>query len=105
MTSLVKSTVYLVWLALILLTATSWALGTSHGLPASAHHGGRCRDFAVAVFKARLVGLHFMELKSAPWALRGVFEAYLPDSVRVVKRALLVSVTVSAWHRRKLLAR
>lgn len=76
MTSLVKPAVYIVWFALILLTAASWALGTNHGLPATAHHAVGVVIFAVAVFKARLVGLRFMELKSAPWALRGVFEAY-----------------------------
>ena len=30
----------------------------------------------VAVFKIRLVGLYFMELREAPLALRGVFEGY-----------------------------
>lgn len=32
--------------------------------------------FAVAIFKIRLVGLYFMELKMAPRVLRGIFEGY-----------------------------
>ena len=31
----------------------------------------------VAFIKVRLVGLHFMELRSAPLALRTLFEAYV----------------------------
>jgi hypothetical protein len=30
----------------------------------------------VAVFKVRLVGMYFMELRHAPLALRGMFEGY-----------------------------
>jgi hypothetical protein len=32
--------------------------------------------FAVAIFKVRLIGLYFMELKMAPSTLRGLFEGY-----------------------------
>ncbi|WP_294009930.1 cytochrome C oxidase subunit IV family protein [Streptomyces sp.] len=32
---------------------------------------------AIALIKVRLVGLHFMELRNAPAALRGAFEAYV----------------------------
>ncbi|MDT2005525.1 hypothetical protein FXW78_13625 [Rhodococcus opacus] len=42
-------------------------------------HGGTVAAVVVlgiAAVKVRLVGLDFMELRHAPWALRGVFELY-----------------------------
>jgi hypothetical protein len=75
MTSLVRTNASVVWLILVVLTAISWALGTEHGF--GTHHvPASLVIIAVAVFKVRLVGLYFMELRAAPLALRGIFEGY-----------------------------
>ena len=58
------------------LTIVSWALGTNHGFGAGHHLPASLVILAVAVFKVRLVGLYFMELKMAPTVLRGLFEGY-----------------------------
>jgi hypothetical protein len=65
-----------VWLALIALTVVSYALGSSHGLPAADHDVVGIVILTVALFKARLVGLHFMELRTAPLVLRCGFEVF-----------------------------
>ena len=76
MRSVARTNASLIWFLLCALTIVSWALGTNHGsgdghrLPAS------LVIFAVAIFKVRLVGLYFMELKMAPIVLRGLFEGY-----------------------------
>jgi len=46
--------------------------------------------FVVAVFKARLVGLYFMELREAPIALRGAFEAYCVALLTVLSTMYLL---------------
>jgi hypothetical protein len=75
MRTLVRTNATLVWLVLTALTVVSWALGTEHGV--SGHHvPASLAIIAVGIFKIRLVGLHFMELRMAPLALRGIFEAY-----------------------------
>ena len=72
MRSVARTNASLIWFLLCALTIVSWALGTNHGsgdghrLPAS------LVIFAVAIFKVRLVGLYFMELKMAPRLLRGL---------------------------------
>ncbi len=63
-----------VWAALVIFTVASFALGGEHlienrTLAAAVVIG-------IAAIKIRLVGLHFMELRHAPVALRAVFEAY-----------------------------
>lgn len=76
MKSVVRANASLVWFALCALTIVSWILGTEHGFGADQHAQASVVIFAVAIFKVRLVGLYFMELKSAPIALRGMFEGY-----------------------------
>jgi hypothetical protein len=76
MRSLVRTNASLVWFALCALTIVSWTLGTNHGFGAGHHAPASLVIFAVAIFKVRLVGLYFMELKAAPTALRGLFEGY-----------------------------
>lgn len=73
--SLLWSTASRVWFFLVALTLVSWTLGTSHGL-SGGHAVAAVAILAVAVFKVRLIGLYFMELRDAPWALRGLFEGY-----------------------------
>jgi len=63
-----------VWLVLVGATLASWSLGAAHWL-----NGPRVATVAillVAFFKVRLVGLHFMELRSAPVGLRLAFEIW-----------------------------
>ena len=76
MRSVVQTNASLVWLVLCALTIVSWTLGTSHGFGAGHHVPASVVIFAVAIFKVRLVGLYFMELKAAPTVLRGLFEGY-----------------------------
>jgi len=76
MRSVVRTNASLIWVLLCALTIVSWALGTNHGAGAGHHLPASLVIFAVAVFKVRLVGLYFMELKTAPNVLRGLFEGY-----------------------------
>jgi caa(3)-type oxidase subunit IV len=76
MRSVVRTNASLIWVLLCALTIVSWALGTNHGAGVGHHLPASLVIFAVAVFKVRLVGLYFMELKMAPRVLRGLFEGY-----------------------------
>jgi caa(3)-type oxidase subunit IV len=65
--------VAVVWLVLIAATLLSWE---------SAHSAGGYRLASAAVLliaflKARLIGLEFMELRTAPRVLRFIFEAWV----------------------------
>lgn len=73
--SLLRSAATRVWIVLVTLTLVSWTLGASHGL-GGGHAVAAIVILAVAVFKIRLIGMYFMELRDAPWALRGLFEGY-----------------------------
>ena len=64
------------WLLLVGLTLFSWAMGTRHVLGGDDHSSSSVVICVVAVFKVRLVGMYFMELRDAPVALRGMFEGY-----------------------------
>lgn len=55
-----------VWAVLVVATLASWSVG-----------GGNAAVVAVAFVKARLVGLDFMELRTAPVALRVLFEGWV----------------------------
>jgi Prokaryotic Cytochrome C oxidase subunit IV len=61
-----------VWLVLTLATVLSWALVHNHGR----HTLTALAVIVIATVKVRFVGLYFMELRAAPIALRGIFEAY-----------------------------
>lgn len=75
MNALVQNYASRVWLILTVLTVISWTLGTEHGF-GDHHMPASLAIITVAVFKIRLIGLYFMELRDAPLALRGIFEAY-----------------------------
>jgi hypothetical protein len=75
MQTLLRSNVSLAWAALTGLTIISWALGTEHGF-GSNHTAASLVIIVVAIFKIRIVGLYFMELREAPIQLRIPFEAY-----------------------------
>jgi hypothetical protein len=61
-----------VWLALVAVTIVSWAVGADHEVGS----GVGVVVLALALIKVRFVGLDFMELRTAPLFLRGIFEAY-----------------------------
>ena len=63
-----------VWAGLMAATVLSFWLGTDHGI--SSAIARNVVLFVVAFIKVRFVGLYFMELKDAPWWLRGLFELY-----------------------------
>ncbi|MBS0370488.1 MAG: cytochrome C oxidase subunit IV family protein [Proteobacteria bacterium] len=75
-----QATMSRIWLLLVCATLAGWALAENHG-------AGRWTVLAVmlfALFKARLVFLHFMELKLAPRALRLIFEAWIAGSAGMI---------------------
>lgn len=68
-----------VWLVLLIATVASSTVA-GHGVAV----------IAVAFFKVRLVGLHFMELRAAPVPLRVVFEGWV-----VVTGGILIGLYLS----------
>lgn len=74
--TLLRSRVTLVWIVLIAATALSWMLGTDHGISSDDQSVASVVILLVAFVKIRFIGLWFMELREAPWILRGLFEAY-----------------------------
>lgn len=71
-----RSNATIAWALLTALTVVSWALGTGHGFGGDNHVPASLVIFVVAVFKVRLVGLYFMELRNAPVVLRRAFEGW-----------------------------
>ena len=68
----VRSRAGVSWLVLIVATLLSFALGADHGTGSIMV----VVVIAIAAIKVRLVGLDFMELRSAPLPLRLAFEGY-----------------------------
>jgi cytochrome c oxidase subunit IV len=62
-----------VWLLLLSVAVLSWWLVEHDAIPARV---ATTTALVIAAFKARLVFLHFMELRSAPWPWRWLFEAW-----------------------------
>ena len=77
-----------VWAFLVAVTALSFAVGGGHG--AAGHEAATVAVVAVAFVKVRLVGLEFMELRSAPVPLRLLFEGWV-----VVTGAVLIGLYLS----------
>ncbi len=74
---MLRNRVTLVWLVLVLATATSWWLGTDHWFGDDADHvPASVVILVIALAKVRLVGVYFMDLRHAPVTLRGAFETY-----------------------------
>lgn len=63
-----------VWAALVIFTIASFLLGGEHLIDNKTLAAAIV--IGIAAVKIRLVGLHFMELRHAPVALRAAFEAY-----------------------------
>jgi hypothetical protein len=64
-----------IWMVLVLATCGTWLLGAETRQSPSAF--ATTILMLIAFIKVRLVGLEFMELRSAPLALRLMFESYV----------------------------
>lgn len=64
----------IVWTALVVFTLASFALGGEHLI--EDYTVAAAVVVGIAALKIRLVGIHFMELRHAPLALRAFFEVY-----------------------------
>lgn len=66
--------VTVVWIALMALTFASFIVGIEQG--AGFASGAAAMLIGIALFKVRLIGIHFMDLRIAPRPLRLIFEGY-----------------------------
>jgi hypothetical protein len=71
--AVLRNRISLIWLVLVVATLISWWIGAGD---AANPHLGTAVVLIVAFFKARLVGLYFMELRDAPLPLRLLLEGY-----------------------------
>jgi caa(3)-type oxidase subunit IV len=83
--------VSLVWAVLLMLTFGSFIVGIEQG--AGFASTAAVIIIGIALFKVRLIGLHFMDLREAVRPLRLIFEAYL-----VVVFAVLVFIDLAIPH-------
>lgn len=67
--------VTLVWVLLLGLTFASFVVGIEQG--AGVASAAAVVIVGLALYKVRLIGIHFMDLRIAPRPLRLVFEAYV----------------------------
>ena len=67
--------VTLVWVLLLALTFGSFLVGVEQG--AGFASVGAAIIVGIAMFKVRLIGLHFMDVRAAPRELRALFEGYV----------------------------
>ena len=67
--------VTLVWVLLLALTFGSFLVGVEQG--AGFASVGAVIIVGIAMFKVRLIGLHFMDVRGGPLALRALFEGYV----------------------------
>ncbi|MDT5367244.1 MAG: hypothetical protein QOC62_1675 [Mycobacterium sp.] len=65
----------LVWILLLALTFGSFVIGIEQGAGFAAQ--AALIIIGIALFKVRLIGLHYMDLRNALLGLRLVFEGYL----------------------------
>ena len=75
MIDLLRSRITGVWLVLIVATILSWQFGHGFGFGANFHYA-TAAILIISFVKIRFVFLDFMELRTAPLALRLVFEAW-----------------------------
>ncbi|OBH11976.1 cytochrome C oxidase subunit IV family protein [Mycobacterium sp. E1747] len=66
--------VTMVWVLLLALTFGSFLVGVEQGTGYASV--GAVIIVGIAMLKVRLIGLHFMDVRSAPLALRALFEGY-----------------------------
>jgi hypothetical protein len=67
--------VTLVWALLLALTFGSFVVGIEQG--AGVASAAAIIIIGIALFKVRLIGLHFMDVRIAPRPLRLIFEGYV----------------------------
>jgi hypothetical protein len=67
----------LAWLVLAVLTGVTWWVGVSHADESRHPRADTIALLLLAFFKARLIILHFMELRHAPLGLRALGEAWV----------------------------
>ncbi|CQD17897.1 hypothetical protein BN1232_04048 [Mycobacterium lentiflavum] len=67
--------VTLVWVLLLALTFGSFLVGVEQG--AEFASAAAVIIIGIALLKVRLIGIHFMDLRVAPVALRALFEGYV----------------------------
>jgi Prokaryotic Cytochrome C oxidase subunit IV len=65
----------LIWILLVTLTFGSFVIGIEQGSGFAAQ--AALIIIGIALFKVGLIGLHYMDLRSAPAGLRMIFEGYL----------------------------
>ena len=82
----------LAWLLLAGLTGITWWVGVGHAAASVHPRADTVLLFLLAFFKARLVILHFMELRNAPRWLRVLGEAW----VIVVAAAVIATYLMTA---------
>jgi hypothetical protein len=75
MTMTMTRRVTLVWVLLLCLTFVSFAVGIEQG--ASVASAAAVVIVGLALFKVRLIGMHFMDIRAAPRPLRFAFEGYV----------------------------
>ena len=63
------------WALLIGLTFASFIVGVEQG--AGAASAAAVLIIGIALFKVRLIGMHFMDIRTAPRTLRLIFEGYV----------------------------
>jgi heme/copper-type cytochrome/quinol oxidase subunit 4 len=71
---LVRTPVTLVWALLMAATGVSMWVAVEQGV--SVRTAATAIVMSVALVKAYLVGMYFMELRHAPWPLRAAFQAW-----------------------------
>jgi caa(3)-type oxidase subunit IV len=71
---LLRTPVTLVWALLMAATALSMWVAIEHGIVSRA--AATTVVMSIALVKAWLVGMYFMELRHAPWPLRAAFHAW-----------------------------
>lgn len=77
MQKMISSAASVVWLFLLSATVFSWIIGADASAGGAASTDVGIAVLVIAFFKVRLVLIHFMELKVAPWQWRAVYEGWV----------------------------
>jgi hypothetical protein len=85
MKSLIVSKVTAIWLVLVVLTGVTWQLADQYATEDHlVYRYITISLFVLAFFKVRLVIMYFMEIATAPLALRVLFETWVVAVCSVV---------------------
>lgn len=83
----------MVWALLLVLTFGSFVVGIEQG--AGFASAAAVVIIGIALFKVRLIGLHFMDLRDAVRPLRLIFEGYL---VAVFAILVFIDLAITPSH-------